>query len=235
MRLVPRILAALISLSAASASGGDGYSDAQKLLGADAILLVKMTFDKPIPERWPNKECKRQGWAFPHALVYRAVRTATIEEVLLGPFEGKLPAWTGPTVGECWWWDVRKAGSAELIVFLVKSPAGWQQIQGVEGATVLHPESLALIKRVAQWRSLSKEKRIVAARAALAEKNSGVVSMAIASLCLDASTLVEGWARDAQVEHWEPEEIRSQCDSVQQIRREVVKEHGAPARSRQKM
>jgi hypothetical protein len=173
-------------LLAGPAIAGEDYTFIQKLFMADAIVHVAMTFDRPIPERWPNKACDRLKWAFPHALVERASRTAKVKEVLRGPHDGKLPATFGSTVDDCWWWEVHKRGSAELVLFLKKEPGGWREIRGVEGPEPASPETLAAVRRIVRWMAKPRDARIAVARKEIRSRTEPYVSAAIATLCLDA-------------------------------------------------
>jgi hypothetical protein len=161
-----------------------------------------MTFDQPIPANWPNKTCNRLKWAFPHALVKRASRTAKIKEVLHGAHDGKLPETFGSTVDDCWWWDVHQKGSAEIVLFLRKTPEGWREIRGVEGPTTASPAVLAQVRRIVRWLDQPREKRIATAKKHLRARTEPEVSTALTTLCLDAPETAIDLARAAHPPAW---------------------------------
>jgi hypothetical protein len=203
-------------------AAGDDYSLVLKIVSADAIVHVRLTFDRPIPERWPNREYRPLGWAFPMALAERACRTAKKVEVLSGPQNVKLPTFCGPTLNEPWWWDAHQAGSAEILLFLREfpSPSGWSVLQGVEGPEDPNPAVLALVRRAARWRRLPRDARIAAMRSALGDQNRDVVATAVGLLCLDAPESVGIWVSEAS-RHWHPnkDELESYCRSMHEFDR----------------
>jgi hypothetical protein len=203
-------------------SAGDDYPLVLKIVSADAIVHVRLTFDRPIPERWPNKEYKPLGWAFPMALAERACRTAKRVEVLFGPQDAKLPAFCGPTIDDPWWWNAHQVGSAEMLLFLKESPSasGWSTLQGVEGPQPSDPAVIALVRRAARWRRLPHDARVTAMRRALGDPNRDVVATAVGLLCLDASESVGTWVSEASA-HWHPtkDELESYCRSMHEFDR----------------
>ena len=58
------VLVVILSLSfllSATTMAGEDYSLTEKLLGADAIVIVNLKFDRPIPARCPTRKPARRG------------------------------------------------------------------------------------------------------------------------------------------------------------------------------
>ena len=143
------------------AFSGEWLSLSEKVFRADAIIEVRLVFDKPIPKKWKNKKYDPLGWGFPDQLIGRAKTGATITRILkhVGGDSISLPgSFHVFSSNSACWWKAHRRGEIRALIFLTKEKNGYKMFLGVEHETGMYSDLnsdfellIKAIEETSQW------------------------------------------------------------------------------------